>query len=142
MNINFINTKVERSDYLKIYIAHSKNIDYINNLYKPLKEDVFLKKQDLIFPHEKSKDSSNTREFYKNIDLFIADCSEPATGLGIELGWAYDDNKKIYCIYQAGKSISSSINIVTNNIYEYNNIYEMVEVVKEIVGKETKNLIK
>lgn len=121
---------------MKIYIAHSKKMDYINDLYKPLRNDSFFKDHELILPHEKSENSSNTREFYKNIDAFIADCSEGATGLGIELGWAYDDNKKIYCIYQAGKHISNSIKLVTDKFYEYSNINEIIEIVKNIVKKE------
>ena len=69
-------------------------MDYINNIYIPLREDLFFKDYELILPHEKSENSSNVREFYKGIDVFIAECSELAIGLGIELGWAYDDKKK------------------------------------------------
>ena len=83
---------------MRIYIAHSKDINYIEDLYKPLRNDSFFKNHELILPHETDINSANTREFYKTIDVFIADCTEPATGLGIEIGWAYDDNKKIYCI--------------------------------------------
>ena len=83
----------------KIYIAHSKDIDYINELYEPLKNANFLKNYTLLLPHELSEFSYNTRDFYKDIDIFIAEVSKPATGLGIELGWAFDDNTKIYCIY-------------------------------------------
>lgn len=122
---------------MKIYLAHSKKMDYINDLYRPLRNDSFFKDYELILPHEKSKTSSNSREFYKSIDIFIADCSEKGTGLGIELGWAYDDNKKIYCIYQAGKHISNSIKSVTNHFYEYTNINEMIEIIKKIIKEET-----
>ena len=90
---------------MNIYIAHSKKMNYQEDLYKPLRNEEPLKKHQLILPHEKSDTSSNDREFYKQIDLFIADCSEKGTGLGIELGWAYDDKTKIYCIYQEGKNI-------------------------------------
>jgi len=118
---------------MKIYIAHSRQMDYINELYNPLRSEPFFEEHELILPHEKSDKSSNTREFYKTIDVFIADCSEAATGLGIELGWAYDDNKKIYCIYKSGSVLSSSIKAVTKNFYEYENSNEMVEIVKDIV---------
>lgn len=123
---------------MKIYLAHSRKMNYKEELYKPLRKDSFFKDYELILPHEKSDLSSNEREFYKNIDIFIADCSEAATGLGIELGWAYDDNKIIYCIYQSGKYISNSLKAITNNFYEYANIDEMIEIVKEIVKKERK----
>lgn len=123
---------------MRIYVAHSKNMDYIEELYKPLRNDTFLKKYELLLPHEKNEESNNTREFYKGIDIFIADCSEAATGLGIELGWAYDDNKKIYCIYKSGKKVSSSIKTVTNNFYEYKDTQEMIKIIKEIILNETK----
>ena len=121
---------------MKIYVAHSKQIDYINDLYKPLRNDSFFKEYELILPHEESEYSSNTRGFYKSIDVFIAECSEPATGLGIELGWAYDDNKSIYCIYKKGYKISGSLKAVTDNFFEYNSLNEMIEIIKEIVENE------
>lgn len=121
---------------MKIYLAHSREMDYKNMIYKPLREDDFFKNYELILPHEKSSESSNTRDFYKSIDVFIAECSEVSTGLGIELGWAYDDFKKIYCLYQKGKKISGSIKAVTNNFYEYENSNEMVEIIKKIIIKQ------
>ena len=46
---------------------------------------------------------------------------------------AYDDNKQIYCIHRSDKKYSSSINAVTENIYEYSNLDEIVEIVKGII---------
>ena len=120
----------------RIYIAHSKDIDYINELYEPLKNADFLKNYTLLLPHELSKISYNTRDFYKDIDIFIAEVSKPATGLGIELGWAFDDNTKIYCIYKANETVSSSIKSITSDIFEYNNRDEMLEIIKNIIEKE------
>lgn len=121
---------------MKIYIAHSKDINYIDELYNPIKESNIYKEHEVILPHEENKNSNNTRDFYKSIDLVIAECSLPATGLGIELGWLYDDNKKIYCIYKKGMKISSSIKAVTNNIYEYNDIEDMMNIINKIVRGE------
>ncbi len=117
----------------KIYIAHSKDIDYINELYIPLRNDNFFKKYELILPHEKSSNSSNTREFYKDIDIFVAEVSKPGIGLGIELGWVFDDNIPIYCIYKSGHKISRSVYSVTNNVYEYNDTVEMLAIIEKIV---------
>jgi len=58
-----------------------------------------------------SKNNSNkkhSRDFYTNLDLFIAEVSYRATGLGIELGWASDDNIPIYCFYKKGTIPNSS----------------------------------
>ncbi len=119
---------------MRIYIAHSRDYDYLNELYKPLREDIFFNEQELILPHEDSN-YSHTRDFYNDIDLFIAECSYPSIGLGIELGYAYDDNKPIYCIHKKDKNISGSIYAVTNEVYSYSSTEEMVELIKGIVKK-------
>lgn len=121
---------------MRIYIAHSRTINYLDELYKPIMETSIYKEHEVIFPHLKSDKSSNTRDFYKTIDLVIAECSEPATGLGIELGWIYDDNKKIYCIYKTNKKISSSIKAVTSNIYDYKDEKDMLDKIIKIVRGE------
>ena len=119
---------------MRIYIAHSKNMNYIDELYKPLRRDDFLSNYELFLPHECSEISSNSREFYKTMDIFIAECSESAIGLGIELGWAYDDGKKIYCIYKQGKKLSNSVKVITNNIYEYKDSADMINIIKNIIN--------
>lgn len=118
---------------MKIYIGHSKDMDYINDLYLPIRNDAFFDDYEVILPHEKSSDSTNGRKFYKDIDLFIFECSIPATGLGMEIGWAYDDNKKIYALYRNDKKINGSIKSVTNNIYKYNDINDMLACIKKII---------
>ena len=90
----------------------------------------------MLFPHELSRNSYNTRDFYKDIDILIAEVSKPATGLGIELGWAFDDNTKIYCIYKVNEKISNSIKSITTNIFEYNNKDKMLEIIKNIIEKD------
>ena len=119
----------------KIYFAHSNDIDYINELYEPLKNAHFLKKYELIFPHELSRNTNNGREFYKDIDIFIAEISIPATGLGIELGWAFDDNKPIFCIHKSNTKVGNSIKSVTdiNNIFEYSDIDSMLDAIQNIL---------
>lgn len=113
---------------MKIYVAHSKDIDYMNDLYIPLRSYENLKNYEIILPHEHSASSSNTREFYKTIDLFIAEVSKKGTGLGIELGWVYDDNIPIYCIYKSGQKIAGSLKSVTNKFYEYATPEELLKI--------------
>lgn len=117
----------------RIYVAHSKDIDYLNDLYAPLKNADFLSDYELLLPHELSDISYNTRGFYERIDLMIAEVSKPATGLGIELGWAFDDQKPVYCIYRTGSKVSSSVRSITDKIYEYQDVDEMLEIVRKIV---------
>lgn len=111
-----------------IYVVHSKSIDYINEIYKPIRNSEYLKQFDIVFPHEKDSNSYNDRSFYKDFDLVIAEVSEPGTGIGIELGWFYDDNVPIYCISKEGKKVSKSLHSITSNFYTYeDNILELIE---------------
>lgn len=58
-------------------------MDYKNNLYDPIKRSKLYIQHRFIFPHDGI--DVNSRESLKEVDLFIAEVSEPATGLGIEL---------------------------------------------------------
>ena len=117
---------------MKIYVAHSRDFDYVNELYIPLKNDAYFKQFELILPHE-SDNYKHDREFYKNIDLVIAEVSFPSIGLGIELGFLYDDKKDVYCIHKKNKKISGSVKVVTENIFEYENSVDMINTIKNII---------
>ena len=126
---------------MKIYVAHSREYDYINELYLPIRNHAGFEKHTIILPHEVSNQSSNSRDFYKDIDFMIAECSYPSTGMGIELGWAYDDHIPIYCIHKNHMKISNSINAVTQNIFEYTSIEEMIQIIEDIIKKENKTKV-
>lgn len=111
---------------MKVYLAHSKKIDYVNELYNPIKEAFFLKVYDFIFPHEKSSESLNGFDFYKDIDIMVAEVSESGTGIGIELGFAYSLNIPIICFYKKGCKYANSIKSVTKNIIEYDSINDLL----------------
>lgn len=117
---------------MRIYVGHPKSIDY-RRLYQMIREDEELKDEEIILPHEESANSANSRDFYTTIDLFFAEISEKATGLGIELGFAYDDGVEIHCLCQKGKKISNSVRVLTDNIYEYETIEDMMIIIKKII---------
>ena len=121
---------------MKVYVAHSREINFEKDLYQEIRKSEELQKYEIILPHEKNESNFQGRAFYKTIDVLIAEVSERATGLGIELGWCYDDHKPIYCIYREGSKISSSIKAVTNHFYEYKNNKEMIEIIKNILNTE------
>ena len=80
----------------------------------------------------------NNRDFYKDIDLIIAECSYPTIGLGIELGWTFDDNIPVYCIHKQETKVSG-INLCNfTNIFEYIDIDEMLKNIENIVMKNDK----
>ncbi len=118
--------------YMKIYTAHSREFDYENELYQPIRSAEQLPQSDIILPHENDKASANGRDFYKQLDLVIAEVSYPATGLGIELGWAFDSGVPIVCIYQSGKHYSGSLYAVTKQFYEYHNSDELISIIKTL----------
>ena len=126
---------------MRIYIAHSREFDFKNELYVPIRNDEELKEQEFILPHEISDVSSNTRDFYKDIDLIIAECSYPSIGLGIEIGWAFDDNTPVYCIHKKGTKVSGSIYAITQNIFEYKDVDEMLEIIEKIAMKRNQKKI-
>jgi len=117
----------------KIYVGHSKKMNYKEDLYQIIRNSEELKDYFFILPHEESDSSSNTREFYHSIDLFIADVSESATGLGIELGWAYDDKVPVYYIYKQGSKISGSTRCISDKFYEYSDSKSLITRILEII---------
>ena len=109
----------------KIYLGHPKRIDYLA-LYEKIENDSVLKDYDIIMPHKESKANSNTREFYNNIDIFIAEVSEPATGLGIELGWAFDAGADIYCFSRENVKVAGSLKSITNHFITYSSLDDFI----------------
>lgn len=118
---------------MKIYFAHSRDLDYQNDLYAPLRACTSLPQSDIILPHEGKDHVNNTREFYRSLDLIIAEVSFPATGLGIELGWAADDKTPVYCLYRSGCKPSGSLHAVTDKFYEYSSKGEMIQLISDII---------
>jgi len=119
---------------MKIYISHSKQLmDFENNLYKPFLDSDIAKENTLILPHHKSEESFNIRELIhsKKIDLVIAEVSYPATGQGIELGWADDYQIPILCISQKGSKIAGSLKVITTDFIEYSDSGDMINKIQK-----------
>ncbi len=118
---------------MRIYIAHPTDMDYENEIYKPLRSDSFFSRYELILPHENSSKVINTRDDYKNVDVVIAECSKSSTGVGIELGWFYDDKKPIYCFYKNGVKPSGAVAVVAKEIIEYSGGNDLANKIKSII---------
>lgn len=118
---------------MKIYISHSSNYDYLNDLYCPLKSSKICKDNEVYFPHD--KEPINTKNIIGTFDLIIAEVSFPTTGQGIELGWADYCNVPILCIYKRGSKISSSLKLVTKNFIEYSDINNMTIQIENFINK-------
>lgn len=119
---------------MKIYFGHSKYFDYKKELYEPIRNGGLNEKHEIIFPHEKSELPTNSKEFLKTCDLMIAEVSFPATGLGIELGWADAFGVPILCVYKSGKKVSNSTKLLTNNFIEYSDPEDLIEKIEEFIN--------
>jgi hypothetical protein len=111
---------------MKIYFCHSKNFDFKNELYSPIRSSLLNKKHEIIFPHETDK-FINSKEIIKGCDLVIAEVSFQSTAMGIELGWANIMGKKIICVYKKGSKISQSLKTVSSVFLEYKNFKDLID---------------
>lgn len=118
---------------MKIYIAHSTQFDYQEELYKPLRDSQLSTKNEIIFPHEKSLELFNSKEYFDNCDLVIAEVSFPSIGMGIELGWANDKGVKVICIFKNGTKYSHSLQSVSKDFIEYTNDVDMVKKLTQLI---------
>jgi len=114
---------------MKIYISHSKKFDYKNELYKPLRESKLNQNHEIILPHEIYDNAKDfiSKDIIKTCDLLIAEVSDKATWLWIELGWADAFWIPIICVYKKDTKIAWSLYVICNNFVEYSNKVNMIE---------------
>ena len=123
---------------MKIYIAHSREFDFIDELYKPIRASKLNAEYTFILPHEEKTDKNNKVELEES-HLIIAEVSFPSTGLGIELGWASIKNIPIICISREGCKISSSLNYVTKDFVTYFDPTDMIAKISSFLTGQPKN---
>lgn len=113
---------------MKIYFGHSREFDFKEELYKPIRNSDFNSSYDIIFPHEVNEKITDfvSKDVIKNCDLMIAEISHKSTGLGIELGWADLFGRPILCIYKKNTKVSESLKVITDNFIEYDNSDDLI----------------
>ena len=119
---------------MKIYVGHSTDYDFINKLYKPIKNSKLNNKVEFIFPHL-TDEVFNSQEVIEQSDLFIAEVSRPSLGLGIEIGRAEMKNKKILCIYNENSKITSCLKYLDVNVLSYTDEKDMISKIAEYIEK-------
>ncbi len=119
----------------KIYVIHGTNFDFERELYAPLKKIVEF---EFIFPHVGENEVIDSKELIKNANLVLAEVSYPSTGSGIELGRAECVSVPIVAIFKKGSNVSSSIKFLTNDIIEYKNLSDDLEIIKECIIEKMK----
>mgnify|MGYP000453326921 CR=1 FL=1 len=122
---------------MKIYVGHSKQLDYEEQLYKPIRDSLLNDENQFILPHEIHKEAEKVKsiDIIKNCDLMIAEVSFPATGLGIELGWANAFNCPIVFIYKKGAKLAGSLKLLSDVFIEYNSTEDMIEKISNTLNE-------
>lgn len=116
---------------LNIYAAHASSFDYQAEFYQPLQESTIAEQHNITFPHDNTEEQFNSYKFFHtDCDLVIAEVSHPSTGLGIELGWAYDADIPIICVHQDTSDPTNALTAVTNMVYKYSSPKNMITVLK------------
>ncbi len=115
---------------MKVYVAHSQDFDFVNELYKPIQS---ISGHEIVFPHMHSDEPFDSREFLQRCDLMIAEVSYASTGLGIELGWADLFGVEIIALHKEGKEPSASVSAVTDNVFPYSSSSEMVSILRRFL---------
>lgn len=112
---------------MKIYLSHAKKIDFVNDLYNPIKNSKLIQKHQFIFPHVDDQ-IINSEELFRNkkCDLVVAEVSTPSTGQGIELGYAKILNIPIVCVYKKGSDLANSLKMITNTFIEYSDSQDLI----------------
>lgn len=119
---------------MNIYIGHSRHSDYVKELYEPIRKSKLNKDHNFIFPHEEGKPFFWTKEILKECNLMVAEVSYPATGLGIELGYADMYNVPILCIYKTGFKISKSLESITDRFGQYENQKDIIKILEKNIN--------
>lgn len=125
---------------MNIYVGHSKLLDYHNELYKPIRSSDICQRHRIILPHETSGEPFDSKTFLKECDLFIVEDSFPATGLGIELGWANLLGVPIFVILRDEAKGTGSLTVISEDIQRYSSVEEMVRLIEAKI-KEVEALI-
>jgi hypothetical protein len=121
---------------MKVYFAHPRHsFDYEKELYQPLRASALNSQHEFVLPHEKNADGVHSKEIIRSCDVFCAEVSQPATGVGIELGWADAVDVPVICFYKKGTKPSGSLKFIARETIEYSDSDELVEKLSESLQK-------
>lgn len=112
---------------MKLYVSHSRNIDYEECLYNPLLKSNIANRYELVLPHTKKWENINTKDVIRECDVLIAEITFPAIGVGIEIGRAEESNIRIIAVIKKGEKINSSVKRITSEIIEYESVEELMK---------------
>ena len=113
---------------MKIYVSHSSKIDYMKDLYEPLRASALAKQHEFLFPHERGLDLFPTRGLFlkRGCDLVFAEVSFPSHGQGIELGWAYNAGIRIIFGSKPEAKLSITLPLLSKEFFNYTDNVDLV----------------
>lgn len=116
----------------RIYFSHKR--EQAEALY-PLLKTHCPDGRIYILPHENSGDPFPVKSYLQEgkIDLVLAEVSYPATGQGIELGWANWCNIPIACIHQSDK-VSGSLRVLSDVFVRYQGLDDFLRAVEDAIS--------
>lgn len=121
-----------------IYIGHSREFDFENELYTPLRASALASTHRLIFPHDADGHLFVSARDLKTVDLFVAEVSYPSLGLGIELGLAHCFGMTPLCIHKSSVRPSSSLQGINCITKAYSDINELLQLIEVAIGDASK----
>ena len=125
---------------MKIFISHSTNGNFEEELYIPLQNSELNDKHELVFPHAaegeprqglESGNELEIKDVIRDCDLVLAEVSDPTFEQGLELGWASGAYVTTICFYKEGTEPSPLLPKVSENINAYGSLEDMVKKVQE-----------
>jgi hypothetical protein len=119
---------------MKIFVSHSSNYDFQNELYAPLRESDLNSKHEIILPHEDGQDII-TKDIIRDCNLVVAEVSYPSTGQGIELGWADMFKIPIVSMHKEGTEPSRSLRKITNDFIVYKDEGDMAAKLSKYISE-------
>lgn len=117
---------------MKIFVPHSSNFDFRNELYLPLRNSSLNDHHEFILPQERKREVI-TREIIKACNLVLAEVSYPSTGQGIELGWASMLDVPLVCMYKEGFKYSPALHYITDKFIDYASPKDMIHKIETIL---------
>ena len=117
---------------MKIFVSHSTNFNFKDELYTPLRNSELNSKHELVLPYEEGKEVI-IKDVIRDCDLVVAEVSNPDFEQGIELGWANEAYVSIICFYKPGSTVSPAIKYITESVSEYDSVENMLKSITAVI---------
>lgn len=111
---------------MKIFVAHSGELNFQDELYFPIRNSELNNKYDFFLPHENGREV-NTKEEIRSSDLVVAEVSYSSMGEGIELGWADMLGKEIICFHKDSEKPSKWLRMISEEFISYKDSSDFIQ---------------